>query len=282
MPTTDNADRPAAPPRRRPRPYAATVTEVAAVTPYLTRVTLGGDDLANFRWPGPGSHLKLFLPEPGRRDVELPPVDEEGFMITVPGRPRPLTRTFTPRRWDPARHQLDLEFVLHGHGPASQWATQAKPGDQVAVSQPRRTYEVLPDTRWLLVAGDESALPAIATLLEAISPDLAVRVLVELEDPAHQVTLPGRASTETTWLPRTPGAKPGATLTAAIEAWTPPAEAAEGPGQVWAACEALAVRDIRARLLGPQGFGRDRILTRGYWRAGEANHPDHDYGEDEV
>jgi NADPH-dependent ferric siderophore reductase len=282
MPQTDNGGRPAAPARRRPRPYAATVAEVTAITPYLTRVTLGGDDLASFRWPGPASHLKLFLPEPGQRDVEIPPADAEGFMITVPGRPRPTTRTFTPRRWDEAKNQLDLEFVLHGHGPASQWALQAKPGDLIAVSQPRRTYELRPDTRWLLVAGDESALPAIATLLESVSPDVKVEVLVELEDTDHQIILPDRPNTITQWLARPLGGQPGTTLTEAIRAWTPDAENADGPGQVWAACEALAVRDIRAHLLGPLGFDRDHILTRGYWRAGEANHPDHDYGEDAV
>ena len=251
------------------------------MTPYLTKIALGGDGLANFRWPGPGSHLKLFLPEPGQRDVELPPADEQGLMINVPGGPRPTTRTFTPRRWDAASGQLDLEFVLHGHGPASQWAAQAKPGDQVAVSQPRSTFEVLPDTRWLLIAGDESALPAIATMLEAIGPDVTVHVLAEIEDAGHQVALPERAGTTIEWLPRTAGEKPGRALAAAVTAWVPPASD-EGPGQIWAACEALVVRDIRAHLLGSLRFSRDRVVTRGYWRAGEANHPDHDFGEDEV
>ena len=276
MPPPENRGGVAAAQRRRPRPYPATVAAVEALGPYLLRISLDGDGLAEFRWPGPASHLKLFLPEPGQRDVDLPPADEDGLMITEPGRPRPMTRTFTPRRWDPATRQLELEFVLHGHGPASQWATRAKPGDQVAVSQPRRTYEVLPDSRWVLLAGDESALPAIATLLEAIDPGIAVHVLIELEDADHQVALPARAGTGRRWLLRQPGERPGAALTAAIAAWTAP----DGPGQVWAACEAVAVRDIRSRLLGPLGWSADRILTRGYWRAGEANHPDHDYGED--
>ncbi len=108
------------------------------MTPFLTRVALGGDGLANFRWPGPGSHLKLFLPEPGQRDVELPPADEQGLMVNVPGRPRPTTRTFTPRRWDAGTGQLDLEFVLHGHGPASQWASHAHAGRPARPRQKRR------------------------------------------------------------------------------------------------------------------------------------------------
>ena len=196
-------------------------------------------------------------------------------MLTTPGQPRPTTRTLTPRRWDSASGRLDLEFVLHGHGPAAQWAAGARPGDQVAVSQPRRTYELLPDSRWLLLAGDESALPAVATLLEAIDPDVAVHVLIELEDAGHQVALPARTGTGVRSLPRQPGDRPGAALTSAVAAWPVP----PGAGQVWSACEAVAVRDIRARLLGPLGWSAERILTRGYWRAGEANHPDHDYGE---
>ncbi len=278
MPETDNRGGATATQRRRPRPYPAIVEAVEPLGPYLLRISVGGAGLTGFRWPGPASHLKLFLPEPGQRDAELPAADAEGFMVIEAGRPRPATRTFTPRRWDPATGRLDLEFVLHGHGPASQWATQAQPGDQVAVSQPRRTYELLPDSRWLLLAGDESALPAMATLLEAIDPDVPVHVAAELEDSGHEVALPARAGADVRWLPRQPGDRPGATLTSAVAAWTPP----PGAGQVWAACEAVAVRDIRSELLGPLGWPADRILTRGYWRAGDVNHPDHDYGEDAL
>jgi len=218
MPAPENRGGVTAAQRRRPRPYPATVAAVESLGPYLLRISLDGDGLAGFRWPGPASHLKLFLPEPGQRDVELPPADEDGLMVAEPGRPRPTTRTFTPRRWEPATGRLGLEFVLHGHGPASRWATRAQPGDQVAVSQPRRTYELLPDSRWLLLAGDESALPAIATLLEAPGPDIAVHVLVELEDSGHQVALPARAGVHERWLLRQTGERPGAALTAAVAA----------------------------------------------------------------
>jgi len=99
-----------------------------------------------------------------------------------------------------------------------------------------------------------------------------------IDDESHEVALPARAASGVRWLPRQPGDRPGATLTSAVAAWTPP----PGAGQVWAACEAVAVRDIRSQLLGPLGWPADRILTRGYWRAGEVNHPDHDYGEDAL
>jgi NADPH-dependent ferric siderophore reductase len=270
--------------RRRPRPYPATVTGAEAITPHLLRIAFDGgghgdgDGLATFSWPGPASHLKLFLPEPGQHQVDLPPVDDEGFMVNEPGRPRPATRTFTPRRFDPATGRLELEFVLHGHGLAARWAAAASPGDQVAVSQPRRTYEVLPDSRWLLLAGDESAVPAIATLLEAVDPGLSVQVLIELEAADHQVPLPAHPGLQLRELSREPQDPPGTPLTATITGWTPPA----GPGQVWTACEAAAVRTIRRHLLGPLALPADRVLTRGYWRRGEENHPDHDYGDEPL
>ena len=114
MPETDNRGGATATQRRRPRPYPAIVEAVEPLGPYLLRISVGGAGLAGFRWPGPASHLKVFLPEPGQRNAELPPADAEGFMVSEPGRPRPATRTFTPRRWDPATGRLDLEFVLHG------------------------------------------------------------------------------------------------------------------------------------------------------------------------
>ncbi len=170
-------------------------------------------------------------------------------MVIEAGRPRPTTRRFTPWRRDPATGRLDLEFVLHGHGPASQWATQAQPGDQVAVSQPRRTYALPPDSRWLLLAGDESALPAMATLLEAIDPDVPVHVVAELEDSGHEVALPAlrgrrrcagcRASPVTAPVPRSRPRSPRG---------TPP----PGAGQVWGAGEAWP----RSRTSAPSCSGR--------------------------
>jgi NADPH-dependent ferric siderophore reductase len=262
----------------RPRPYPAIVTDVARHGTHLVRVTFGGGELAGFRWPGPASHLKVFLPEPGGHEVELPPADENGLMVLLPGQPRPTTRTFTPLRWDEAAGRLDVEFLLHGHGPAAQWAARARPGDALAVSQPRRRYDVLPDSGWLLLAGDESALPAITTLLHVLEPTLAVQILVEVEDPGHEIDLPKHPDAELSWVPRGTGQHPGTALTDAVAAWTPP----PGPGQVWAACEARAVRDIRGHLLGRHGLPSERVLTRGYWRDGHVNHPDHDYGEDAL
>jgi NADPH-dependent ferric siderophore reductase len=133
-------------------------------------------------------------------------------------------------------------------------------------------------TPHLLLAGDESAVPAIATLLEAVDPGLSVQVLIELEAADHQVPLPAHPGRQLRELSREPQDPPGTPLATAITAWTPPA----GPGQVWTACEAAAVRTIRRHLLGPLARPAGRVRTRGYWRRGEENHPDHDYGDEPL
>ena len=262
--------------RGRPRPYSAEVRRVERRTPHFLRVTLGGGELSRFTWPGPGSHLKIFLPEAGQDHVVLPPPGPDGLMQIEPGGPRPVTRTFTPRSFDADRAELDIEFVLHGDGPAAQWAAAAELGDQIAVSQPRRTYEIAADSEWLVLAGDESALPAIGTILDTLEPGLAKEVFIEVAGPDHELD-PGLRSegVPVRWIHRPAAVEPGAALAGALESWQPPA----GVGQVWSAGEATAVRRIRRHLLETLRLDPDRILTRGYWRLGTSNHPDHDYGE---
>lgn len=256
-------------PRRRPAPVRVTVRRVERLADRMVRVTLTGPEMHRFAWPGAGSHLKLFLPEPGAVDLELPEPDPDG-LVTFD---RPLTsRTYTPRRFDPDSGELDLDFVLHGHGPASRWAELVEPGHRAAVSIPRASYQPDQDAGALVLAGDESALPAIATILAARPEGLPVTVAVEIRDGRDELPL----GVDVTWLHRG-DAEPGASLEAWLADLVPPAGA-----RVWVATEAHAVRRIRALLLDRHGFAREHVVTRGYWRHDGANHPDHDYGEDDL
>src|SRR5882757_7013915 len=139
------------------------------VTPRMTRVTLGGDELAGFPGDGPDQRIKLFFPMPGQRRPAMPRASSGG-PVWPPGEPRPVIRSYTVRRFDAAAGELDVDFVLHGaHGPAAAWAAAAEPGDWVGVSDPGGRYRPDPTAQAHLVIGDESALPAIATVLEALS-----------------------------------------------------------------------------------------------------------------
>src|SRR5688572_27326135 len=124
-----NTDTPAARPRK-PR-YAATVKAVRHLTPRMVRVTFSSDALAEFGWNGPAAHIKL---------------------IFANG-----TRTYTPRRFDAQTRELDVDFVLHGEGPASNWASQAAVGQELTIVGPGRSYAIEPTAPWYLLAGDDTA-----------------------------------------------------------------------------------------------------------------------------
>jgi NADPH-dependent ferric siderophore reductase len=268
---------PAAPggPRRRRPPKPAEVVSVAKITPRLISVLVTGDELGGFADAAPTAHLKLFLPANGQDAPNLPQYTPDGVVYTDEDAPRPIVRTYTPRRYDPARKTLEIQFLLHGEGPASEWAERAQPGDQVAVAGPGGRFSLEPAADHWWLAADESALPALGTLLDALPATSAAEVHVEVDGPDDEIELPSPAKTEITWHRRPPGAAAGQQLAAAARAAAVPDGA-----RVWVACESAAMRDIRRYFTRERGIPVARLVTRGYWRAGEQNYPDHDYGED--
>lgn len=250
---------------RKPR-YASTVQRLQQLTPRMLRVVFGGPELMNFGWNGPAAHVKLILAPP-RAEGE-----------------NPLSRTYTPRHFDAARGELTIDFVLHGEGPASLWAAQAQVGQPMVIAGPGRNYALDPQARWLLLAGDESAIPAIAGILEVLPDSLATQVLIEVNDAADEFAIaPPRANLSIRWLHRAhpitahaANAPAGVELTAAVAAFRQPS----GTGAVYVACEAEAMRRIRRQLLLERALPREWLTTRGYWKQGSTDHPDRDYGED--
>lgn len=256
---------------RRPR-LLARVHDVRPISPAMRRVRLAGADLGRFHWPGPASHLKLVLPlDDTPWPLHSDPDQETGAYLD----PRlVVTRTYTPRAWDPVAGLLSVDIFLHGDGVAARWAAGAVAGDRVAVSVPTQRFVADPTADWLVIAGDESAAPALASILDDDVLDRPIHAFVETSDAGSgaSVGLDDRV-TAVTRADRAPGIALGAALAAALPA---------GSGQVWLAAEAGAVRRLRRWLLVERGLPRSRVVTRGYWRIGETNHPDHDFGESPV
>jgi NADPH-dependent ferric siderophore reductase len=239
-------------------------------------VWVGGDALEGFAAAAPTSHLKVFLPAGGQTAPILPEYTPDGAVWAEDG-PRPSVRTYTPRRFDAASGTLEIQFVLHGAGPASEWAERVRPGDQLAVAGPGGRFSMDPPAERWWIAGDESAIPAVGTLLEALPDSAAAEVHLEVAGPDDEIELASPAKTTITWHHRrTP------------DAWgTELDEAARGAAiadgtRVWVACEAAAMRGIRRYLIGERRLPASSLVTRGYWRLGDANHPDHDYGDDDL
>jgi NADPH-dependent ferric siderophore reductase len=257
-------------PRRRFRPVE--VVGVRRVTPRLVRVTLGGGGLDGFEVVAPTQHVKLLFPASGEEAPALPEAGPDGLRF-ADDRPRPVMRTFTPRHFDAETNRLEVDFVLHGEGPASTWAAAAAPGRRIAVAGPGGRMPLALGPGRFVVAGDESAMPAITTLLAALPASAVAEVHLEVGDASDEVELASAAEVSTRWTARRPGVF-GATLEAALTS-----DAVAGASGVWVACEAMAVRRIRRALL-TGGVPPASVVTRGYWRLGEENHPDHDFGED--
>jgi NADPH-dependent ferric siderophore reductase len=248
---------------KKPR-YPATVKRVEHLTPRMVRVTFTSPELADFAWNGPAAHIKLIFAQP---EPQAP-----GAVA-----PRPTMRTYTPRRFDREARELEVDFILHGEGPASSWAERAAVGQTLMVAGPGRNYVIDPSAEWFLLAGDDTAIPAISTILESLPASAAARVLIEVVDRADEEEIPARPNTPVTWLHRGPDpSKAGTTLEASVRAWQAPA----GSGRVYVACESGAMRRIRSHLLTDKTINREHLVSRGYWKLGAVDHPDGVYGQD--
>lgn len=230
-----------------------TVTSVRPVTPRITRMTFTGDGLTEIgTWPD--QQLKLLFPKPGGSALVSSSSDVSVWYqayLALPEESRPWMRSFTVRSL--VDGVLTVDFVLHGdNGPASQWAARAQVGDVIGRFGPSREYARPLGTADLLVfAGDETALPAIGSLLELLPPEQQRLVFVEVADPLEEQEIPG-----VRWVHRSAGDDLVSVVTAAevpSSAW------------VWLGGEASAVRALRRHFVG-LGVSKKDIEFAGYWR----------------
>ncbi|KQS66020.1 siderophore-interacting protein [Modestobacter sp. Leaf380] len=245
-------------PRKRRVTRVGTVVRTERVTPHLVRVVLGGESLAGF---GAGDftdhYVKLQLPPAGAPYAA--PFDVDAVQAEQPRELWPVSRTYTVRAWDAEATELTIDFVTHGDdGVAGPWAAAAQPGDLLQFAGPGGAYAPAPDAAWHLLAGDDSALPAIAAALPRLPDGVPAQVFVEVEGPADEQDLPG-----VTWVYR--GSQPvGAALTAAVLA----ADRPEGTPHAFVHGEAGFVRELRRFLRAELDLPRELMSVSGYWRLG--------------
>ena len=266
----------ARPQRRRKPPRPVEVVSVSKITPRLVSVLVRGDALAEFRIEAPTSHVKVLLPAAGQDAPALPEQTPDG-PVWPEGAERPVVRTYTPVRFDETSKTLELQFVLHGVGPASEWAERAAPGDKLAIAGPGGRFALDETVGDWWLAADESAIPAVATLLAALPATATADVHIEVADAADEIAFDSPAKTTVTWHHRRSPDAFGAELDEAARTAEIPAGA-----RIWVACEAAAMRGIRRHFTRERGLPSSSLVTRGYWRLGEVDHPDHDYGDDEL
>lgn len=302
------------------------VVAVERVSPSYVRLELASPALADFGVDGPllDQRIKLvFTPSsPGLSSV--PGADETWLRswLDRPVEERGAMRTYSVRdvRGTGTDTRLVVDVVLHPgrgeSGPGASFAAAARPGDRLVLLAPRRgvpfggiEFDPGPASELLLV-GDETAVPAVASILAGLPADAVGAAYLEVPWGADVQELTAPAGVRVTWLPRD-GAVRGALLTAAVvdhlgtgardllarvgddeidpDLWETPGHSSSGeevavavgdvlgggPGRVeglyaWIAGESKVVTGLRRHLVREVGLHRSQVCFMGYWREGVA------------
>lgn len=229
------------------------VLRVVDITPRMRRITLGGPELAGFISLGSDDHIKLLFPQNAAEQAAL---DSPDFNLRGDG-PQPAMRDYTPRRYDLDIGELDIDFVLHGDGPASTWAEQAKVGQHLHIGGPRGSM-IVPDIfdSYLLI-GDETAIPAIARRLDELPAGRKVLAVIEIANAAEQQPLASAAEVEVIWVVRGQD-----DLLETVQNLTLPG----GSLYSFVATESKLSRQVRRVLLDTHNVNEAFLKAVGYWQ----------------
>jgi NADPH-dependent ferric siderophore reductase len=251
--------------RTRPaRPQAVLAVQHREwLSPHTVRITAAGPGFEALRMNDfTDKYAKILFVDPSLGLT--PPYDLAALRESLPSEQQPVTRTYTLRRADPERQELTIDFVVHGDkGIAAPWAARAEPGDLLTMSGAGGAYRPDPDCDWHLFAGDESALPAICSALEALPADACGLAYLETSDPGEYLDATAPSGVQVSWLHRPePGSRPQLLADAlAAGPWL------SGRADVFAHGERESMKAVRAALRARLGDG-DRLSLSGYWAAG--------------
>ncbi|ADB35696.1 FAD-binding 9 siderophore-interacting domain protein [Kribbella flavida DSM 17836] len=268
----------------RPITFDSVLVTVAAIddlSPHLRRVTFVAPELADVVVAGPDQRIKVLLTPPDGSDLRLPSgPDWYTEWCATPENERFVMRTYTVRAVRPEVCELDIEFVLHGvNGPASAWVSDAQPGDQVGLIVPFAVdttsvkgllhsgvdYVPPADSLRRVLVADETALPALASILEQLPPSVHATVFVEVPDLRDIRALPTPGTADITWIAHTgaPADSPKSLLEALESATLP-----HGVDYAWVAGESTMIKSVRRHLV-DTGLPKSTISFQGYWKRGE-------------
>lgn len=211
------------------------IERLALLADGFISITFGGEALAEFNSASFDDHIKFIFTNAAGETV---------------------MRDYTPRHFDNAKRELTIEFALHGHGQASDWAAAAKLGMPATIGGPKGSMIIPMDYDWHLLIGDSSALPAITRRLEELPATSQVQVMLLLEDGVTCRPLPSSTKIECF--------NDGETLLNALQALLLPA----GEGFAWAAGEANLMKRIRKELAVEKGHPKEAMRVAAYWRHG--------------
>lgn len=218
-----------------------TVQRVESLTPRMLRLTLAGEELAGFVSPSPDDHIKVFFSTPDGSEAK---------------------RDYTPRSFNVAARTLNIDFALHEGGVGSEWARQARPGDQVQIGGPRGSTSISAPGAWWLLIGDETAMPSIGRRIEEMGSGTRVLSLIAVTGSEEEQQFKTSSDHNPSWVyrPETQAQDPAPLLKALSELKLP-----SGLGFIWIGAQEEVSRALRSYLIDTLGHPPEWIKASAYW-----------------
>lgn len=251
------------------------------LAPHWARITLGAGEIERFHPMGYDQWFRLFIPVGGEAGLERVPAKAHkmfGYLkfLRIPDGERPVMRNYSLRAYRPAEGdrgaEIDVDFVLHGSaadgtaGPASRWAESCQPGEHVLIIDEGLTFNPERGTERVMLVGDETALPAIASIARSLPETATGTVIVEVPSEADALEFPHPAGVQVNWILRGAGEHPGALALELLRATTLP----DADFHTYAAGEQSLATGVRKHLVGERGIDKHTISFCGYWKSGAA------------
>lgn len=228
------------------------------LSPSMQRVTLGGDDLADFPANMESAHIKLMLPGTGMNPSEFRTLLNSGSKNL----PR---RTYTVRHHRPEPGEIDIDFVVHdGGGPACSWAVSAQPGDLIGVGGPGPVKKPVDGADWYLFGADLSAIPAAAAALEALPDEAVGHAVFEITGDDDIQPMAAPPGIQVHWIVHE---DPHSSSQQQLEFF----RNLDWPGGIagiFVAGESGAVLALRHYLVHERGFDKRAMYISAYWKIG--------------
>jgi NADPH-dependent ferric siderophore reductase len=274
------------------------------MSPSFTRITFRCDDFASFGTDLLDQRIKIIFPLDGVGISDL----GDGYDWYPRWRELPIEernpfRTYTVRAVRQSEREVDVDFVSHGDGgPAAKWLMTATAGVEVALVGPNALsinsaigIDWHPGTATdVLLVGDETATPAICSILESLSAGMRATAFIEVPTIADAVAITSAADVMVTWLGRDVAEE---SLESAVRAWvdahphvlalSPVTQTVEdvdvdveliwdapdnttGSFYAWLAGESSVIKSLRRLLVSERGVDRKQVAFMGYWRLGKS------------
>lgn len=250
--------------RHETRMRLLTVVSATHITPLMRRFRLSGD-MAGFASAGYADHIKAFF-FPAGVEPKVVAIGARGAEFA--DGERPDMRDYTPRAWNVEEGWIELDFVLHGDGPASSWAARAGVGSTLVIGGPRGSLIIPATFDWYLLAGDETALPAIGRRIEELPAGSRVVAVIEVADAAERQQFTTAADLHLTYVHRD-GAPAGTTSLILDTLRRLPLP--EGEAYAYIAGESRMSQAVRAHLTEERGLNPEYVKAAGYWLLGTAD-----------